>query len=290
MATKNKKPFTCCGCGETLDLESDFYASSSNLYASIGRIPVCKKCLHNNYKIWSVQYKSKKVAMKRFCMAFDVYYSDDILDSVLNSKDNKKPILSQYIVKMNLNQNRDKTFDTSIEDGTTFNIDENQEKSSVPEAVKARWGVGLSDDNYRNLDQHYKYLKKNNPTCDSNQEIFIQDLCFLHMQKMESIKAGDKKSCIDLMTAYRNTFDKAGLKTVESIDDDACLGKFVNLIGSYTPEYIYKDKELYKDSDLIDEYIERHMVRPFNNIINKTNIRDEEFCINDTDESSVVDE
>lgn len=280
--------YSCYKCGNELEVK-DFYSSNSNIYCATGHLPICKDCLNTLFKIYAAQFGSKRTAMKRICMSFDLYYSDSIFDQAENATNKKNPFLSRYIQKLNMKQNKGKTFDSSIEEGFSFN-DNKDEKSSVSETIKQRFGPGFENDQYRILDQHYKYLKKNNPNCDSNQEIFIQDLCFLHMQKAEAIKSGDKKGCIDLMTAYRNTFDKAGLKTVESIDDDVCLGKFVNLIGSHTPEYIYKDKELYKDADWIDEYIERLMVRPYENIKNKTNIRDPEYCIRDSEEGSVNDE
>ena len=58
------------------------------------------------------------------------------------------------------------------------------ESSNISASAIDRWGIGFTEMDYKNLDEHYKMLKKNNPNVDNNQEIFIKSLCNLNMVLM----------------------------------------------------------------------------------------------------------
>jgi hypothetical protein len=129
-------------------------------------------------------------------------------------------------------------------------------------------------------------LKKQNPNCDNNQEIFIKSLCHLNLIQLKALKNNDTKSYIDANSEYAKTFKQAGLKTIEEKDssNDETFCMTLGFISDYTPEEFYSDKKLYKDSDNIGDYIDRHILRPMINLETGSSVRDKEFFVPETDE------
>ena len=186
-------------------------------------------------------------------------------------------------------QNRGKTFDNSLEEGFDFGKTkvsvrpEANDTGRIKQTDIAKWGYGFEYDDYKVLNEHYKYLKEANPNCDSNQEIFINDLC---MTKMMQLKAAREQRTDDynkLTDSYRKSFKEAGLKTIQddSTVDQDCWSSFTSIVSQYTPEEYYKDKTLYYDWDKLGEYYQRHVCRPLDNIVNCTTVRDPEYRVSD---------
>lgn len=241
--------------------------------------------------------------MQRVCMAFDIYFDPVLLKSCAN---NDEKLIGDYLRKINLGQYKRKTFDATIEEGLLFDSkaaaadnkakekedaakkeQEKEDKRPIEKRMVDKWGDGLSYMDYRELDKHYRYLKDANPNCDSNQEIFIIDLCYTKMQQMKAIRDGDVDSYNKLTDLYRKSFQQAGLKTGKEngANDGFSLGVTIETIEQYTPAEYYKDKKLYSDYDGIGEYAERFILRPLKNLMHGTHDRDPEYCVTDGGDS-----
>ena len=243
--------FSCHKCGLQSSEPTGFYRSNSMIYGKNGYMPICKDCLALLYYRYLRMYESAYLAIKRLCMIYDLYYTDSIVDSCYKNK-STFPI-GDYMKKLNLAAYKGKTFENSLREGFFFDMKEPstvpsdkkvEPVSTIPESVKARWGTGLSDEDYKALEEHYRYIKKANPDCDSNQEIFIMDLCQTKMQQISAMKSGRTDDYIKLTESYRKTFAQAGLKTTtESIEGaDDRWGDYTRMVSQYTPEEYYKDK------------------------------------------------
>lgn len=284
--------YRCMKCGRIDSKPTYFYRSYSDLFNNSGYMPICKDCLAQVYNKYLLKYRDIRKAVKRVCMAYDMYYSDKIIESCLNSYQDATPPIGDYIRKLNIIQNKKKTFDNTIDESFLFDINtkidnaEEQPITTIPESVRMRWGSGLSDDDYKTLEEHYKYLKKANPDFDSNQEIFIMDLCQTKMQQMRAMKSGRTDDYIKLTESYRKTFAQAGLKTTSDVaeSNNESWGTWISMISKYTPEEYYKDKKLYKDFDGIGEYFKRFVLRPLKNLQLGTTDRDKEFFVSDEEE------
>ena len=253
-------------------------------------MPICKDCLALLYDRYLRMYESAYLAIKRLCMIYDLYYSDSIVDACYKNKATFP--IGDYMKKLNLSSYKGKTFENSLREGFFFDMKEpstvpSDQKadpvSAIPESVRSRWGAGFSDEEYKALEEHYRYIKKANPDCDSNQEIFIMDLCQTKMQQISAMKSGRTDDYIKLTESYRKTFAQAGLKTTtESIEGaDDRWGDYTRMVSQYTPEEYYKDKKLYKDFDGLGEYFKRMLLRPLRNLKFGTTDRDEEFFVDD---------
>ena len=285
----------CTACGKVYKRQKgNFCTSSSPMFASNdGYVYICKHCtekLYNNYVEFFCGNEEK--AMIRMCQIFDWYYLDRIFDATKKTA-NQTPRVFMYTSKANLPQfeAKGKTYADTIKESSEDTLITNHEqlyemreqgKITIAQAAIDRFGIGIgSESDYKVLDDHYKMLKRANPNCDSNQEIFIKALCNLYLLQVRAMQNNDTKAYIDANSEYTKTFKQAGLKTIQDDEKNAddCWGIFMEQISQYTPEEYYKDKKLFKDFDGIGEFMKRFVLRPLKNLLCKQNVRDKEYSI-----------
>ena len=293
---RHKYKCSCCGKGFTSQ-KNNFQKTYSPLFQSNdGFLPWCKECSDKYMALLTALYSNNEEhAIEHFCQQADWVYDIEPLKCSIgpNSRGSR---LANYSAKKNLNVGNRKTYIDTIQYNYRMKKDKDEiissrtqaksEASTVSVSAVDRWGVGLGELDYKVLDDHYKMLKKNNPNCDSNQEIFIKSLCNINMFMMRALRSNDSDKYVKLTEQYAKTFRNAGLKTVEEKDasNDETFCMTLGFISDYTPEEFYKDKTLYKDYDKLGEYIDRHITRPMRNLIEGTNVRDKEYFVPETDE------
>lgn len=293
------KKYKCTCCGASWDNQkSHFSKSASPLYQSNdGYLNICNSCRDAYYyRLVDLYNGNQAHAIRHFCQQFDIIFHEDALTASRQiSADRSR--LSHYQAKKNLGQTA-RVGSTYI-DGMKYDyqnklddIIESREQakledSNVTASAIDRWGVGFTEADYKNLDEHYRMLKKNNPNADNNQEIFIKSLCNINMLMVRALKDGDSDKYVKLTDQYAKTFKQAGLRTIEEKDGsaDECLGVTLATIAQYTPEEYYKDKTLYRDFDGIGEYFERFVKRPLRNLMMGSNDRDKEYYVHEDEES-----
>lgn len=294
-----EKKFKCTCCGASWDSQkSHFSKSASPLYQSNdGYINICNDCRDKYYYRLIDFYSGNEAhAIKHMCQQFDIIFHDDALSASKQiSADRSR--FSHYLAKKNLGQTA--RIGSTYLEGLKWDYLHKQEdiiesreqakedEKSVTIAAIDRWGVGFTESDYKLLDEHYKMLKKNNPNCDNNQEIFVRDLCYTKLLQMKAMRGEGKSDDFDKYTRlYRDTFKQAGLKTIQETDSsaDETFGVTLATIAQYTPEEYYKDKKLYKDFDGLGDYITRFITRPLKNLQHGTTDRDKEYSVKDGDE------
>ena len=297
---EEKRKYYCSCCGKPYTTQKGHFSTSySPLYAgNNGYVTICNSCRDTYFgTVTDFFTGNEEKAMDRICGIFDWYYEDGAIASTRKISADRSRI-GAYPSKMCLNQTKDKgtTYLDTIRDRGT-NVIESMEhlqdlkaqgKTDVSNAAAERWGVGLFDDaDYKILDDHYKMLKKQNPNCDNNQEIFIKDLCYTKLQQLNAMRDKKPDDFEKFTKLYRDTFKQAGLKTVQESDssNDEVLGVTLATISQYTPEEYYKDKKLYKDFDGLDSYLSRFIFRPIKNLMTGSKERDQEYCVKDDDDN-----
>lgn len=291
---ENKHKYKCTSCGKGfVSQNGNFQKTNDVLFQSNnGYLPWCKECTDKYVTQMTALYSNnEELAMKDYCQRAGWNYDLTALvasrETYSGHKDRSR--ISHYAAKKNLNCNGRKTYIDTIK--YNYVQKQNQVITSIEQAksddftVTAssvdRWGIGFTESDYKNLDDHYRMLKRNNPNCDSNQEIFIKSLCNLNMLMMRTLKDGDSEKYIKLTEQYARTFKNAGLRTVEEKDssNNDTVGVTLATISQYTPEEFYKDKSLYEDWDELGDYIDRHICRPMQNLMTGSDIRDKEFFV-----------
>lgn len=292
--SKHKYKCSCCGKGYN-SLKNNFQKSNSPLFQSNdGYLPWCKECT-DKYMIQLTAFYSgnEEHAIEHFCRQVDWVYDIEPLKCAREISSDRSRI-SHYAAKKNLNVGGRKTYFDSLkynyeqrqDDVITSREQAKSEESTISASAVDRWGVGFTEIDYKLMDDHYRMLKRQNPNCDANQEIFIKSLCSLSMLQANALKDGDSDKYIKLTEQYAKTFKQAGLRTVEEKDssNDETFCMTLGFISDYTPEEFYQDKELYADWDKIGEYMERHVLRPMINLETGSDVRDKEFFVPEVDE------
>lgn len=297
---EKKHKYKCSACGKGFTNQNgNFQRTNDVLFqCNNGYLPWCKECtdVYVN-QITALYSYNEEFAMKDFCQRAGWNYDTNALIASMETYSGHKSRsrISHYAAKKNLNCGGRKTFIDSLK----FEYEQKQnniitsreqaksEESTITASAVDRWGVGFAEADYKNLDEHYRMLKKNNPNCDNNQEIFIKSLCNLNMLMVKALKDGDSDKYVKLTDQYAKTFKQAGLRTVNEQDSsaDECLGVTLAAISQYTPEEYYKDKALYKDFDNIGGYFDRFVKRPLKNLMFGSNERDSEFFVKEDEES-----
>ena len=292
--SRHKYKCSCCGKGFN-SLKTNFQKTNSPLFQSNeGYLPWCKSCTDSYMNILIGFYsQNEEHAIEHFCQQVDWVYDIEPLKCAREISSDRSRI-SSYAAKKNLNVGNRKTyFDTlkynyeqKLGEIVTSREQAKSETSTISASAVDRWGIGFTEVDYKNLDEHYRMLKKNNPNADNNQEIFIKDLCNINMLKIHALQRGDSKEYATLVEQYAKTFKQAGLRTVEEKDssNDETFCMTLGFISDYTPEEFYQDKELYADFDKIGEYMERHILRPMINLETGSDIRDIEYFVPEVDD------
>lgn len=292
---KHKYKCFCCGKGFNSQQKANFQKSNSPLFqANDGFLPWCKECT-DKYMIQLTAFYSnnEEHAIEHFCQQVDWVYDIEPLKCAREISSDRSRI-SHYAAKKNINVGGRKTYFDSLKyeyenkqhETVQSKEDVKSKELSITASAVDRWGVGFTELDYKNLDEHYRMLKKNNPNADNNQEIFIKDLCNINMLKIRALQNSDSKEYSSLVEQYAKTFKQAGLRTIEEKDssNDETFCMTLGFISDHTPEEFYQDKHLYEDFDHIGEYIERHITRPMINLETGSNTRDKEYFVPEVDE------
>jgi hypothetical protein len=295
LEPKEVETFKCCACGDkfTDQTKSFPFSQSAFFKGNNNRLPICNNCFNSSTDQYTELLGSQDDAIKRMCLHWDIYVDEKTLEST-KKIDAGRSRIKEYVRQQNLNQNAGKSYDTylkELQDNSIGSIEKLEElrvqgKTNISNVAVERWSTTFSESDIKTLEEHYKMLKKQNPNCDSNQEIFIKDLCYTKLQQMKVMTGNNVDDFGKLTKLYRETFKQAGLKTVQDVDssNDETLGVTLEVISKYTPEEYYKDKKLYKDFDGLGEYITRFLLRPLKNLQHGTKDRDDEFKVKDSDE------
>ena len=291
---ESKHKFKCSCCGKGFSKQNGYFQKSNDVLfqANNGYLPWCKECTDRYVEQMTALYsQNEEHAMRDFCQRAGWNYDVNALlasrETYSGHRDRSR--ISHYAAKKNLNCDGRKTYIDTIK----YEYEEKQNEVvlstkqvkqndlSVSASAVDRWGVGFTELDYKLMDDHYRMLKRQNPNCDANQEIFIKSLCSLAMLQTNALKNGDSDKFIKLTEQYSKTFKQAGLKTIEEKDNsnNETVGVTLATISQFTPEEFYKDKTLYEDYDRIGEYFERHVCRPMQNIMTGSETRDKEFFV-----------
>lgn len=291
---KHKFRCSCCGRGFTSQ-DKNFQKTNDVLFQSNnGYLPWCKECTDTYTAQTTALYcNNEELAMKDFCQRAGWNYDINALVASMEtySGHRSRSRISHYAAKKNINCDGRKTWIDTLKHNQvqkeyeviTTREQTKDEDVKVKGSSVDRWGLGFNEMDYKNLDDHYFMLKKNNPNADNNQEIFIKSLCNINMLMVRALQDGDSDKYVKLTEQYSKTFTKAGLKTIQEVDNsaDECLGVTLATISQFTPEEYYKDRRLYKDFDKIGEYFTRFVKRPLKNLMTGSTDRDHEYYVKD---------
>ncbi len=271
MAKTTKNKHTCLYCGKEY-VDTNFYNSNSKFYTRIEKIPYCKQCIEEFYQFYFDKYTNEgcltpeRKAVKRLCMAFDIYYREDVFNSSLNKiKEGDINIspMGQYMKVIQLFQyNRNKeTYENTItkEEEKEFiaNIPiEDSDDFKADEKTIEFFGSGFTDSDYKFLKREYEDWTARHECKTKTQEEIFKDICFNRLQNLKALQKGEETK--DITAAFQKMLDSGKLQPKQNSGDTTADNQtFGTLIDKWenTRPLPDIDEEL-KDVDKIGYYVD----------------------------------
>ena len=269
MAKTSKEKCKCFYCGKEY-VETNYYKSSSNFYGNIGKVPFCKQCIGKFYEYYCEKYTNEgcltpeKKAVKRLCMAFDIYFNEKAFDdAVNNAKKREKNIsaLGAYINMIQLSQFKGKSYEDTISDEEKedfiASVPSNTFDSvDIDEKTINFFGAGFSNDDYKFLRREYGDWTTRHEWNTKAQEEVFKRLCFKQLEILKATQRGEDTKNLD--DTFQKLLDTAKLQpkqnSGETISDAQTFGTLIDKWENERP-LPEIDEEL-RDVDKIGLYLD----------------------------------
>lgn len=269
MARTTKAKITCFYCGKEY-VETNFYNSNSEFYSNISKIPYCKQCVERLYQKFYDKYVNdgcltpERNAVKRLCIAFDIYYKDDIYNSAVDSAKKREMNISPmgaYMKMIQLSQYKGKSYDNTVSDeekedfvaNVTNNISDSR---NVDEKTIRFFGAGFTDEDYEFLKEQYDdWVTRHECQTKAQEEVFKR-ICFKQLEILKATRRGEDTKNLD--ATFQNYLDTAKLQPKQNSGDTVSDAQtFGTLIDKWENERPLPeiDEEL-KDVDKIGLYLD----------------------------------
>lgn len=281
-AKATKEKYKCFFCGNEY-VDTNYYKSSSKFYSNIGYIPFCRQCIEKFYQQYYEKYTNEgcltpeENAVKRVCMAMDIYYSKTNFDSSMNKirRDNTNiSPMGQYMRTIGFTQYKGKSYDDTIaeeenEKLTTSLLDmSNISDREVDEKIIEFFGAGFSDDDYKFLDREFKDWTTRHVCETKAQEEVFKRICFKQLEILKATRLGEDTKNLD--DTFQKLLDTAKLQpkqnSGEAVSDAQTFGTLIDKWENTRP--IPEVEEELKDVDkiglLIHIFFTGHMAKVLN--------------------------
>lgn len=295
MANDKKDYILCTCCGKEKQC-GKFYESQSELYKSLGYLPICKDCIGDIYKQYEKKYKDDKEIIYNFCRLFDLPFSNSDFDgAVQHSKKTNWKLYQSYFKQINsfgeVNsvgrcfEDSEKLYINNNDDNliaNKLNIDGVNFDTEVDEEVQLFWGFGFDKNDYLFLEHELSEWKKTHK-CDNQAEItLLKEICIKILEIRKGRMRGEsvsklQKELQDLMkTASVDPAKANAISDGQTVDR---FGVWIKDIEQYRPAEWWDKQEKYVDMDGFKPYIKNYIVRPIKNFFTGT----KNFIIGDED-------
>lgn len=270
---ETKEKYKCLHCGKSY-VDTNYYGSNSIFFGNDGKLPYCKQCIERLYQYYSRKYANdgypypERKAIKRLCMAFDVFYKEDVFNSAIrNYRESDANVstspMSQYMRLIQLTQyNRNKeTYENTLEKENQHEIVEGSpiDTSTDFEADKTTidfFGSGFSNEDYEFLKREYEDWTARHECKTKAQEEVFKDICFNRLQNLKALRKGEETK--DITAAFQKLLDSGKLQPKQNAGDTTADNQtFGTLIDKWENERPLPDiDEELKDVDKIGYYVD----------------------------------
>lgn len=271
MPKSLKEKYKCFYCGKEY-VETNFYSSTSELYANTGsKVPYCKQCIGKFYQYFLERYTNEgclnpeKKAVRRVCMAFDIYFNEKAYDEAIDDAKRRKidiTSIGSYMKRVQLNPHREKTYDDTIYEEEQTGIANAfaemaiENVSEVDDKVRKFFGAGFTDEDYEFLQEQYSDWTARHECNTKVQEEIFKRICFKQLEILKATRRGEDTKHLD--ATFRDLLDSAKLQPKQNASETAAENQtFGTLIGKWENERPLPeiDEEL-KDVDKIGLYLD----------------------------------
>lgn len=269
MAKTTKNKCVCFYCGKEY-VDTNYYKSDSIFYSNIGKVPYCKQCIGKIYEQYLEKYTNEGCltpelnAVKRICMAFDIYFNMDAFNAAMNKRKSRNiniSALGAYMNLIQLSQYKGKSYDNTIsdkeKDDFVANISTNiADDTEVDEWSMNFFGSGFKNEDYKFLRREYEdWIARHECKTKAQEEVFKR-LCFKQLEILKATQRGEDTK--DLDATFQKLLETAKLQPKQNSGDTTADNQtFGTLIDKWENERPLPeiDPEL-RDVDKIGLYID----------------------------------
>lgn len=281
MARTTKNKCTCFYCGKEY-VDTNYYKSNSKFYGNICKVPYCKQCVEKFYQYYFDKYTNEgcltpeKNAVKRLCMAFDIYYKEDAYNAAIDSAKKREMNITPmgaYMKMIQLSQYKGKSYDNTVSDEEKEDFIANvpaaiSDSRNVDEATMKFFGVGFSDEDYEFLKEQYDdWVARHECKTKAQEEVFKR-ICFKQLEILKATRRGEDTKNLD--ATFQNYLDTAKLQPKQNSGDTTADNQtFGTLIDKWEnerplPEIDEELKDVDKIGFYIDTFFKGHTCRMLN--------------------------
>ena len=271
MAKVMKEKYECLYCGKSY-VNTNYYNSNSMFYSKTGKLPYCKQCIEKLYQSYVRKYIDdgysfpEKKAVKRLCMAFDIYYREDVFNSALRNhreSDVTTSPMTQYMRVIQLiqyNRNKETYENTLIKEellnepsiNAPIDIESDFE---VDEKTINFFGAGFTTEDYEFLKREYNDWTARHECQTKAQEEVFKDICFNRLQNLKALRKGEETK--DITAAFQKLMDSGKLQPKQNkgdaLSDNQTFGTLIDKWENERP--LPEIDEDLRDVDKIGLYI-----------------------------------
>jgi hypothetical protein len=184
----------------------------------------------------------EKKAVQRLCMAFDIYYRDDVFTSAMNkiktSGMNISP-MAQYMKQIQLSQyNRyNETYENTIteaeqESFAMSSITDISNETTIDQKTIDFFGSGFTDEDYKFLKKEYEDWTARHECKTKAQEENFKDICFNRLQNLKALRRGEDTK--DIAASFQKMLEDS--YRADYVPTPNHVRKFFDLSMTYAKE------------------------------------------------------
>lgn len=207
--TAIRSDYYCCRCSKSYKRQKgNFPATQSPLYSgNNGYLTTCNDCFEELFEHYRHVLGEEKEAVKRMCLKYDYYWSEDIYEMLANTPTGGARMRT-YVSKNNLIKYIGKTYDDTLDEQMAQTAEREEHDSSsgvvytntdlhntdaddtgtndedIDESVIAYWGTGLRPNKYMELETRRKYWLSQYPdgtVLDPGADALLRQICGLEI-------------------------------------------------------------------------------------------------------------
>ena len=124
--------FWCCRCARYFKKQKGNFPSSQSTinYGNGGYLPICNFCLEDLFSHYKAIIGDEKLAIRRICQKFDIYWHEDIYDMSMSVSSSISRIRA-YITKSNIYRYLGKTYDDTLDEEAALAAETEEENLRI---------------------------------------------------------------------------------------------------------------------------------------------------------------
>ena len=281
MAKTTKSKCACFYCRNEY-VDTNYYKSYSNFFGNIGKIPYCKQCIEKFYQQYYEKYTNEgcltpeRNAVKRICMAFDIYYKESAFNSAMDDVKKREMNISPmgaYMKMIQLSQYKGKSYDDTVSDEEKEGFVAEvpvviSDSRNVDDSTIRFFGAGFNDEDYEFLQEQYDdWVTRHECQTKAQEEVFKR-ICFKQLEILKATRRGEDTKNLD--DTFQKLLDTAKLQPKQNSGDTMSDAQtFGTLIDKWEntrpiPEVEDELKDVDKIGFLIHVFFTGHMAKVLN--------------------------